>query len=540
MSSVYPWIYVDYTNNIWKFFKNDNKELRYNIMYREGKWTKENLIDKEVVGFAVYVDGDETIHIVYINIKGELRYCTIKEEQWVGKTLYQMDSDEFQIQNLKVEIIGEEMHIFYLLIANDGSDHGVLMHCIWNRKETKVSSIQDIILVPNLKEHYEIYVNKNSNIDMFFITDEGDEIALNYCIFEKHRWSTIKRLYGIQGDDISFKVLRDQQDIHILNKSREDSIYFLDHVCMDINGIIQEFRVHESTTKLVEPILFIESNKLYSCWLEQGKILYSGFDGEEWGSAVQFDMNDEHIVERYNCFIYCDKESSVKSAEVYGTNELDLCLFIPSQFVINIKEDTLKYGINQTNLAAFREEETIQSLKLQLSRTKLENKNLESKITSLNMQLQKKQKFMEEYEGRIARMLEQKRKADENYNIFLELQQNMQKELEVTKKKFSEEKMITANLKKELNEMKNQLTEAKDLIITLQKELEDTSQQLLEERNIKLNIEKKLEEYEEENVVIRKQLEIISEEKKKLYEELELEKNQSIMERLLRRRSSGI
>lgn len=540
MSSVYPWIYVDYTNNIWKFFKNDNKELSYNIMYREGKWTKENLIDKEVIGFAVYVDDDETIHIVYSNIKGELRYCTVKEEQWVGKTLYQMESDEFQIQNLRVEIIGEEMHIFYLLIANDGSDHGILMHCIWNGKETKVSTMQDIILAPDLKEHYEIYVNKKGNIDMFFITDEGDEIALNYCSFEKHRWSTIKRLYGIQGDDISFKVLRDQQDIHILNKSREDSIYFLDHVCMDMNGDIQEFRIHESTTKLDEPILFIQSNKLYSCWLEQGRILYSGFDGEEWGSAVHFDMSDEHIVGRYNCFIYCDKESSIKSAEVYGTNELDLCLFIPDQFVINIKEDTLKYDINQTNLVAFQEEETFQSLKLELSRTKLENKNLENKITSLNMQLQKKQKFMEEYEDRIARLLEQKRKADENYNIFLELQQNIQKELEITKKKFSQEEMLTANLKKELKETNNQLLEAKKIIVNLQKEIEDTNQQLLEERSIKENTENKLKEYEEENAIIRKQVEIISEEKKKLYDELELEKNQSIMERLLRRRTSGI
>lgn len=497
MSSVYPWIYVDYTNNIWKFFRNGNKELRYKIMYGEGKWTKESLIDKEILGFAVYVEEDETIHIVYSNIKGELKYCTLKDKQWVGKMLYQMESDEFEIHNLKIEIVRAEMHIFYLLIGNDGRDHGVLMHCIWNGKETTATALQDIILISNLKEHYSINVNGKNNIDVFFITDEGDEISLNYCNFQNSRWSPTKRLYGIQGQDIGFEVLRDQQEIHILNKSREDSIYFMDHVCIDMSGNIQEFRVYESNKKLAEPILFIESNILYSCWLEEGEIFYSVFDDEKWSTAFYFDRGNEVTVIRYNCFICPDGESSIKAIGVYGTNELDLCLFVPSQFVVNMR-DSSKYKVNKSNVAAPKEEEALKILKLELSRVKSEKKNLEKKITSLSIQLQKKQRFMDEYEERIARILEQKRKVDENYNAFLELQQN------------------------------------------IQKELEDTNQQLAEERKIKTSIENKLKECEEENVIIRQQVQMISEEKKKLYEELEFEKNQSIMERLLRKRSSGI
>jgi len=497
MSIVYPWIYVDYTNNIWKFFQNVNKELSYKIMYGEGKWTKESLIDKEVLGFAVYVEEDETIHIVYSNIKGELKYCTLKDKQWVGKMLYQMENDEFEIQHLKVKIIGDEMHIFYLLIGNDGSDHGVLMHCIWNGKETRATALQDIILISNLKEHYSINVHEKNNIDVFFTTDEGDEISLNYCSFQNRGWSSVKRLYGIQGEDIGFQVLRDQKYIHILNKSREDSIYFLDHVCIDISGNIQEFKVHESNKELEEPILFIENNILYSCWLEQGEIFYSAFDAEMWGSAFHFDRGNEVAVSRYNCFICCGGESSLKEVKVYGTNELDLCLFVPSLFVVNMK-DSFKYEVNQANVATPHEEEALQSLKLELSRVKSEKKNLEKKIVSLNMQLQKKQRFMEEYEERIARILEQKRKVDENYNVFLELQQN------------------------------------------IQKELEDINQQLADERKIKISIENKLKECEEENVIIRQQVKMISEEKNKLYEELEFEKNQSIMERLLRKRPSGI
>ncbi|MBV7272815.1 hypothetical protein JMF89_10565 [Clostridiaceae bacterium UIB06] len=560
MSRVYPWIYVDYANNIWKFFQNNNKELCYTIMYEEGKWTKESLIDKEVLDFTVYITNDETIHIVYSNINGNLKYCTMKNKQWLGKKLSQIESDEFEIQNLKVEIIGDEMHIFYLLIGNDGSDHGVLMHCIWNGKETTDTSLQDIILIPNLNEHYSINVTKKNNINVFFITDEGDEVSLNYCSFENHRWSTIKRLYGIQGDDICFDVLMNQQDIHILNKSREDSIYFLDHVCIDISGEIQEFKVHESSSELVDPLLFIKNNKLYSCWLEQGRIFYSGFDDEKWNSAVYFNRGDEHKIERYNCFICCDNEDSIKARKVYGTNEVDLCLFIPSQFAINTK-DSLKYEVSKVNADTPSETEIFQSLKLELSRVKSENKILEKKIASLSMQAKKKQRFIEEYEERVARILEQKRKVDENCALFFELKQNIQKELEVTKQKFLEEELLTTNLKNELKEIKKQLSERyvitenyqrelentkeqlsqKEIfIVTLQKELEDTKEKLLGEQNIKTSIENKLKECESENLKIRQQVETITEENKKLYEELKFEKNQSIMERLLRKRSSGM
>ncbi|NRU00377.1 hypothetical protein DFR89_005624 [Clostridium beijerinckii] len=422
-----------------------------------------------------------------------------------------MDFDEFQIEHLKIEIIGEEMHIFFLLISNDGSDHGVLMHCAWNGKETKFFSLQDIVLVPNLKEYYLVNTNEQSGLEVFFITDEGDEVSLNYCNFENRKWSSAKRLYGIQGDDISFEVLRDQQqDVHILNKSREDLLYFIDHVCIDISGNIQVYRVRESNMKLIDPILFIGNNELCACWIEQNKIFYSFFNNEQWENPIYFDKGNEFTVMRYHCFMHYNRDNSVKLMETYGTDEPDLNLYIPSRFTMN---NSLKHETNQiNNEISFNENEEIQNLKLELSKVKLEKKNLDRKIDSLNMQLQKKQRFMDDYEERIAIILEQKRKTDENYNVFIELQQNLQKEFDDTKK--------------QLDDAKKQLNEAKD--------------QLLKEKDIRISIEKKLLELENENLIIRQKVMTINEEKNKLYEDLEFERNQSIMERLLRKKPSGI
>ncbi|OOM16495.1 hypothetical protein [Clostridium saccharobutylicum] len=557
MNCVCPWIYVDYRNNIWNFFKNSNKELCYKIMYGEGKWSKESLIDKEVLGFAIYIEEDETIHIVYSNIKGELKYCTMKNKRWVGMTLYKMDVDEFEIQSLKIQIIRDEMHIFYLLIGKDGSDHGVLMHCIWNGRETKVNTLSDIILVPNINEHYMLNINENNDIDTFFITDEGDEISLNYCSFQNRIWSSVKRLYGIQGEEIDFEVLVDKEEINILNKSREDAIYFLDHVRIDKGGIIQEFRVYESSKELSEPLVFVKDRKLYSCWLEQGEILYSVFDNEKWREAYHFDRGNELTVSRYNCFICSDGGSSIKAMKAYATDEPDLYLFVPSQFVINRKESLKDERIKVTEDLSGEGEE-VQRLKLKLSRIKLEKKDLENKIDSLNMQLKKRLKSIHEYEDEFVRLVEQKRKADENYKVFLELQQNIQKKLENTNKQLLEERNVKSSIENELKEYKEKnilIKQQVEMLSTeneklnkqielekenIQKKLEESNTNLLEERNIKASIESELKECKEENSLIKQQIEMMSEENKRLNKELEFERNQSIMERLLKRRSNGI
>lgn len=594
MRGVYPWIYLDYKENLWKFSLNNNKELIYGIMYKEGKWTKEILIDTKVIGFAIYIDDNEGIHLVYSNVKGELRYCTMKNKQWVGKTIYKLDNKDFEIENLKVEIIGSSMHIFYLLVGNDGSDHGILMHCIWNGQETVINRLADIILISTLKEYYSINVNYKGDIYVFFLSDEGDEISLNYCSFESNRWLQSKRLYGIKGEDIGFEVAIDKHDIHILNKSREGSIYSLDHVIVDSIGKLKDFKIYENKNILLDPLLFIESNKLCSCWLEKDKIFYSTFNKDKWESPIYFDRGNNEKLDKYNAFICTDNYSYIKEKKIYGTDNLDMKLYDPSEFLITMK-DSLRYDRNKSAVSSYPENELVESLKLELSREKSENDNLMNRISHLNMRLQKNQKFMDEYEQQYAKAIEQKRKAEENCNVFLELQKKIQKdlenansqllevqeskdeleakiknyedeivlvkkqlelendniyklsfELEEAIKKNQEENeskiVVENNLKEVLRENASLMTEI-TLISEKNKKLEsellDKSNQIIDGNEYKLEIENQLKYLEEVNFSIKEEDKLIKEENKKLKAELELERNQSVMERLLRRKTSS-
>lgn len=499
MRNLYSWICVDYENNIWRFSQNSNRELCYKIMYGEGKWTKESLIDKDILGFAVNVEEDGKIHIVYSCSNGQIKYCTLKERQWIGRILYLMDSDKFEIRNLKVEIIGDEMHIFYLLIEIDNNDHGVLVHSIWNGKETKTSKLLDITLIPDVTENYIVKVDSDKNIDVLFITDEENDITLNYCCYKNRRWSLVKRLYSIDGRDIGFEMLRDQQYIHILNKHREGASYFLDHVRVELKGDIEKFRVHESRLELTEPLLSLQADKLCACWLEENKIFYSFFNGESWVGPTYFNRDNEYRVKRYHFYIVCDKDAPIHEREIYGTGDTDLELFFPSQFAVEGKEllhheagrpDGVQHYANQIDVP--QRVEALQSIKLRLYREKAENKKLKNTIASLTAQLHKKQSIIDTQKEKISKILEQKQNTDENCDMFIELQQKMQKKLEYLNRR------------------------------------------LLEEKNHKASLESKLKELEEEKTAMRQQVDKIAEERNTLKNELASEKNKSFVERLLK------
>ena len=575
------WVYIDYRKHIWKFSLKDNKRLFYKIMYSEGKWKKESLIDIEILSFDIYIDNNEQIHLVYSNTKGELKYCTIKDNEWLGKTIYKVENNNVEIKNIKIKMIHNEMNIFYLLVENDGSDHSILMHCRWSGKEIEFNNIQDIILIPNLKDYYSVHVNNDYKIDLFFLTDEGDEVSLNYYSFENYIWSPKNRLYGIQGRDIGFEVLTDKDDFHILNKSKEDEMYSLDYVFLDSTGQIEEARIYESEKKLEYPMLAIEDNKLICCWIEKNKIFYSIYDGERWGNPIYFNRNNELELELNNVFYYSDKEY-IEENKFYVTKGLDLYMFKPKDFFVKSKTLRRRAKSDFESMPTNEEKELINNLNFELSLLKAENKNLTNKNSYLNKQIENNQRIIKEYDEKIANILNKKLEIESKYDELLEKES---KEKEIIVKDLLEEKSRSEAIEKSLKE----IIEEKGLLKEQYESLLEEFNSLIEEnKKLEINIEKiskknnnldieniRLKEenkvinemtlkYEAENIALDKQnkkiigenerliqkKEILIEDKmvliqekiilikenEKLREELELERNQSVMDRLLRRR----
>lgn len=608
MRGLYPWLYVDYKDNLWRFSVNDNKELNYKIMYTEGKWTKENLIDSRVTGFGLFVDDSEGIHLVYSNTKGELRYCTMKDKKWVGKILDKIEDTNYSIESIKMKIIGTNMHIFYSLASEDGSDHGILMHCIWDGHKSSTNKLQDIILKSSLKEYYLINVSTNNEIYLFYLSDEGDELSLNYSIYQNRQWLPSNRLYGIQGEEVYFDVDLDRKNIHVLNRSKENSYYFLDHVIIDSTGRFKYFRVYEGKNNISEPLLINISNKTYSFWIENNEIFYSIFIGDKWSQEKKYIRDNNIKIERCNAYISEVKEGSIKGKSIYATTGLDIYLYNPKDLIIS--ERTEYSNTIKNDSRDNYNNEDIEKVKSELYKVKEENKELEDKLYHLNILLQKNQQGIEKYSQQLARAQEQKRKAEENSNIFLELQKKIQGENEnlneeiyslntridsliqevnsvtIEREKLkdiinlyldeieflkNEIKNINVDLskkevaieeynilKEENNELSNKISllqgekesienEIKDYldeINLLKEEINSLTQELIlgerkiqEEIDLKITLENKNRIILEENLLMKKELSSLIEENKRINEELEIEKNKSVMEKLLRKRN---
>lgn len=607
MRGLYPWLYVDYKDNLWRFSVNDNKELNYRIMYTEGKWTKETLIDSRVTGFGLFIDDSEGIHLVYSNTKGELRYCTMKDKKWVGKVLDKIEDNNYIIENIKIKIIGTNMHIFYSLASEDGSDHGILMHCIWDGNKSNNNKLQDIILKPNLKEYYLINLSNNNEIYLFYLSDEGDELSLNYSIYQNRQWLPSNRLYGIQGEEVYFDVELDRKNIHILNRSKENSYYFLDHVIIDSTGRFKYFRVYEGKNNISEPLLINIWNKTYSFWIENNEIFYSIFLGDKWESEKKYIRDNNIKIERCNAYISEVKEGNIKGKSIYATTGLDIYLYDPKDLIVSEKNE---YGNSLKNINRdISSIGDIEKIKAELYRVKEENKELEDKLYHQNILLQKNQQGIEKYSQQLARALEQKRKAEENSNIFLELQKKIQGDneklneeiesltneinlLNIEKEKLAHlinlyldeieflkneikninfnlsQKEITMDeyngLKQEISLLKEEndrlrnnislsqsekekieadLKEYLDETNLLKEELNNITQELIikdrkiqEEIDLKSTLENKNRIILEENLLIKKEVSSLIEENKRINEEFEVEKNKSVMEKLLRKR----
>ncbi len=520
------WIYVDYASNVWKFSINRDKELLYTIMYKEGKWTKQKIIDKNVLGFYLYSD-ENGMHIIYSSSKAEMKYCTYIDQQWMGRTILKLDIKEAEIVDLKVALINGETHIFYVLIDKLSNDHGVLMHCKWNGKTNQNSKLQDIILGMDVKEYYSFYLGEDGILDLLFLTDEGNEFSLNHCSYINNSWTEPARLYGILGDNFEFKILKDQNGVHILNIFKESMFSYIDHVFIKNSGDIKKLNVYESKNKLTEIIMFVNDNRIYSCWVEENKIYYSYFNEAWWDSPVCLMEGNEHPIEKYN---YCNAVKVGNNEEAYGIDNLNFELIIPRKLVSNDREEIDKENnINEKKeiikTDPIQRENDYRKIKSELFRIKSEKDFLQQTVLNLNIQVEKKQKIQEEYEEKISRLLNHKKKADENYNIFMELQKKAQNDLGELNKRLGEETSNRKVIEEKYNKAREEKAIVKEQLGKLLAENDNLNKQFENEIKYREEIEGKYIQAEEEKIIVKEQLDNLLEENNKLKIQFEEETN---------------
>lgn len=521
MENANTWILYDKENNLWKFVLKENGDLIYNTMYSEDRWTNESKIDTGVLEFNITIDKEQNIHIIYSK-KGKLKYCIWNKDQWLGKVLYGFETSENEIRELTLIMVKNRINAFFILKNINSPSRGSLMHYIWREDNAIINSIHNIILIPNVDNHYHVEIVKGNDISIFFINNKELEIEVKNFVYKKPNWTSPKKLYDIKGSKINFSTIFSKNKIHILNLSKEKDMYSLETVYIDFNGEMKYDKLFEGKTEITDPILIEKNNILWAMWREQKDIICSSFENG-WNAPFRLDTEEEKEILLYNCMFGYDDEK-IRGSKILGSNSYPIKFFLPVDPVKNdCKEDSSK---DSGKLLDTNEGKKI--IKEDVSNLSDLNNELESIIVNLKMELKQKERVIGELEERLSNIVYKSKKIQEKCNIFKQVHEESQdgikerkKQLDDLQEKLEEAIKKNENLNLEIEKLKKEKEKLQEFLNKINLDKEHINNELEVMNNKRKELEQNLEQITIENETMRENYQNIVSEKEELQGTLE-------------------
>ena len=231
--------------------------------------------------------------------------------------------------------------------------------------------------------------------------------------------------------------------INILNVSKEDSVYSLEHVLIDTDGKMKSYTIYEGSLKPYHYSLYENNKILYAMWIENDKILYCSYRNS-WSPPLKLSVELNEAVTVYKYLSSNSKYNDIKAKYVLGTALPNLRLLLENTIIdykdipMNKKEEDIKTLFNLDT------KKINESSKSGLVTIKKDSKGLDKKVVGLQLQLQHKQRIIEDIEGNLLRLSDEKRKVEERLNVIIDIHQTCMKELEESKaEKLKIDKVVT-------------------------------------------------------------------------------------------------
>jgi len=503
-----PGLFYDGEDHIWKFYVNENKNLMYSIMYGEDKWTKEKKIDNEVLDFAVSLDIDNKIYIIYSVKDGELKYCVWEVNSWLGRSIYSFENKDYEMTEINVITIDKSINIFFIGKNSLNKTNCSLIHLCLNKDDSTFNTIDTIPFLKDVFFHYEVQRLEKDNLSLIFIKNQKNEVVINFTEYKNNKWSIPKRLYGIIGSNVNFCTILHSDKINIMNISKEGDLYFLEHVIIKPDGKMESYKIHE-TSYNPSDFFMIEINRvLWTIWSEGENFFASSFK-HKWSEPKKYYTEVTNEISLYQYLSLSNKNNNIKCRYIIGTNSTEINLILPTY--TNDEYVTVHQEINEVETKVELDSDGKKDkidLQEELILLKKRNRNLEKELIDLQIKYQQKLRIIEESEDIFFRLTTAKKKAEEKLSIIAEIQQKAIKKLQV----LEVEKISSNVLLDELTNKSQQLTN----------EYEGLKEQKISKDNVVIELKNKLQQ--------------LTSEKEALREDLKYEKNIGIVDRILKKR----
>ncbi|EJO5348101.1 hypothetical protein NRP93_002206 [Clostridium botulinum] len=551
------YIFKDLYGNMYEFYINEDNTLMCN------KFSEETKILENVSQFNINVTPLGIIEIVCITFDGFIKYCKFNKK-WTVQILYKLKSHNSIIDEVTLFSKGNKLHIFFMFYENKYDSIANILHYIWNGKKFKTNIIGPINTIENIDNHYHLEI-LNNTINMFYITKEKNSNVINSCrCLNDNTWTTAKKLYRLNGNNVNFSTLNKDKQFNILNISKENGLYTLEHVVLDTKDNIKNLPIYKTKNPIYKSTFIISNNILYCVWLENNMLMYSSFNNAEWSNCSNINTEAFDNIHMYG-YIYEESplDNSIKSKNIFASISDNINIFLPkitkTHNKINEKYDaestirkllqeiskknTVNYDLqNKTILLTENLKEKnihVNNLMERLNKISIQKSTIEKKYKSLldhndklNIEIKEfKQKINKEYEQNkfLKTQLEEKTNENEKFDKKMEENNSLNKNLENVIEKLQNEnvtaiKNVENKYIKEIKDIKNQLKDKEDKFKSLldkNKNLEKSIEELkLENNNVKekeknfeyiadysQKLEATLKELKSENSLIKQQLE---------------------------------
>lgn len=349
----------------------------------------QRVIRENILEYALDIDKSDKIHIIYLNIKGELRYivCNNKMEE---KNVFVV-KDKYILKDLKLKVIDSSIHIFYQVDS---------------LKEDRSAIYHNYLIGSNWVDEKLAETCCPRYICSYFVDCYEKDIYLLYC------WNYDLGEYNIKKFDINKNIWEDFQSGILIKDSSSLNFFitpnYIGIICFskfvdtniqtfikykDFNDLSSKWsldrNISNSNSNTLKPIIFYKDNYIYVAWKQENRIVYKkSKDILNWSRELILDLKSESIYELM--YSNSDECANIKIN----------CVYIPYiEFLYSLINSKIEYTYDSLSI------ESVNDNVLSLSDVKLSNESISS--------LQKKySEFIEEKDKRIKSLINEIEEKD--------------------------------------------------------------------------------------------------------------------------------
>ncbi len=284
------------------YYKED-KGIALSILNKSSAWlTPHILVENAYPGFDACMDSADNVHILYQDIKGNIRHLVYNSKGWESEVVLNTKRPDLYDKYLHITDADGKLYFFYVL-----EHSGSRLFSFQSVKGHKVPSIPKVIdYVDGNINPYKIIRDSSNNLHAFYKYAYGSHNQIGYKVYipSRETWSefvTISR-YNSEDDNELLAASSDAFDgLHVCWQRYSSQKYELVYNKKSSDGSqwSSETVLAASDKSFAETAIYASGRRVIVFWLDDGDIMHciSEDSGKTWKTVLKYDFSPEGSVQ---------------------------------------------------------------------------------------------------------------------------------------------------------------------------------------------------------------------------------------------------